>query len=82
MCFSSLYNGKSRKLSAAVSDICIVRELLGDDAEPRAHPATAIIFVGSLLTIVFGVLNLIVAVAACLNVLAFSIIDEWMRMNR
>eukprot|EP00913_Durusdinium_trenchii_P020660 g19401.t1 len=27
-----------------------------------AHPATAIIFVGSLLTIVFGVLNLIVAV--------------------
>ncbi|CAK9002195.1 unnamed protein product [Durusdinium trenchii] len=28
----------------------------------EAHPATAIIFVGSLLTIVFGVLNLIVAV--------------------
>ncbi len=30
---------------------------------PRAYPATAIIWVGSLLTLVFGVLNLIVAVA-------------------
>ena len=30
----------------------------------RKHPATAIIFVGSLLTLVFGVLNLIVAVAS------------------
>ena len=30
---------------------------------PRAYPATAVIWVGSLLTLVFGVLNLIVAVA-------------------
>ena len=29
----------------------------------QQHPATAIIFMGSLLTLVFGVLNLIVAVA-------------------
>lgn len=34
---------------------------------PRHHPATAIIFVGSLLTLVFGVLNLIVAVDAWMN---------------
>lgn len=32
-------------------------------ALPRAYPATAVIWVGSLLTLVFGVLNLIVAVA-------------------
>ena len=30
----------------------------------QEHPATAIIFMGSLLTLVFGVLNLIVAVVS------------------
>jgi len=38
--------------------------LAASRAHPRAYPATAIIFVGSLLTLVFGVLNLIVAVAS------------------
>ena len=33
----------------------------------EAYPATACIFVGSLLTLVFGVLNLIVAVARALS---------------
>ena len=37
----------------------------GEIAVPviQEHPATAIIFIGSLLTLVFGVLNIIVAVA-------------------